>query len=188
MMCKRVVLPGGFTCLSAGELRQAIKKQLCRCHPILQADPDIEIEDKECLCNVDIVKTLRLIGVEFDFDDEFGEYIIKRWPSQSLAVKVTCWYRKNLRMSPGKLAAQVGHAIANLHLPSPPERIIVLSASDNKFDSLKSSASYIVRDSGFTEVKPGSETVLAISEPVPAEMSPIESDLRDRLNNDAIVD
>lgn len=74
-------------------------------------------------------------------------------------------YRKNLKMSDGKLAAQVGHVAANLSLISgkKPSKIIVLKVSDKKFDEISmdkkiSNDSYMQIDGGFTEVDEGTET------------------------------
>ena len=79
---------------------------------------------------------------------------------------IKCIYRKNLKMSPGKLAAQVGHVVANLTkiTDNAPVKIVVLEASDKKFNEkaldLEGTVHYIQADAGFTEVAPGIETVL----------------------------
>lgn len=70
-------------------------------------------------------------------------------------------YDKTLRMSEGKLAAQVGHVVAHLTLKqgNVPSKIIVLEASHTKFESYCKSADYVQRDMGLTEVKEGTATV-----------------------------
>jgi len=86
---------------------------------------------------------------------------------------VKCYYRKNLNMSPPKLAAQVGHAVTNLILKSidgAPHKIIVLEARDGKFRNIKkdleqnSIVFHVQVDLGFTEVPEGTETVIAYFE------------------------
>jgi peptidyl-tRNA hydrolase len=73
--------------------------------------------------------------------------------------------RKNLKMSPNKLAAQCVHAALGLHRQDPQQhwKCIVLDASDKKFEEAKAghSGAYVVRDAGYTEVPAGSETVMA---------------------------
>ena len=71
------------------------------------------------------------------------------------------YYDKTLRMSEGKLAAQVGHVVAHLTLKQGkvPSKIIVLEASHTKFESHCKSADYVQRDMGLTEVDEGTATV-----------------------------
>lgn len=71
------------------------------------------------------------------------------------------YYDKTLRMSEGKLAAQVGHVVAHLTLKQGkvPSKIIVLEASHTKFGSYCKSADYVQRDLGLTEVEEGTATV-----------------------------
>ena len=73
-----------------------------------------------------------------------------------------CYYRKSLNMSPGKLAAQIGHVVSYLSLTcgERPCRIIVLEARDQRFHSLKEKSEYIQVDAGLTEVGEGVETAL----------------------------
>lgn len=84
-------------------------------------------------------------------------------------MKLKIYYRKNLKMSPQKIAAQVGHVakeLGRLHPISTPQEdiIIVLTASDNKFNEIKQFAInnnlvyWLQIDSGFTEVPKGTET------------------------------
>lgn len=81
-------------------------------------------------------------------------------------LKVTCHYDKTLKLSPAKLAAQVGHVIARLQLPYKPDKIIVLEANHSKFksiiDSYKSQQLpfYVHHDLGLTEVKNNTQTVV----------------------------
>lgn len=78
-------------------------------------------------------------------------------------------YRKNLKMTPGKLAAQVAHCVARLLIfeDAEPLTIIVLEASDRKFnqavDALDGGQNnwFLFRDAGRTEVEPETETVVA---------------------------
>ena len=67
-------------------------------------------------------------------------------------------------MSEGKLAAQVAHCVANIALAQNevPEIVVVLKASDKKFEELKEKAEYVQVDLGFTELDPNTETVLGI--------------------------
>jgi len=103
--------------------------------------------------------------------------------------------RKNLKMSPGKIAAQCVHAALGLNklLTEDPakmlgeylpcvlngmESVVVLEVSDKKFgeaqDTYCDGAMYhgdepicIVKDAGYTEIPAGSETVLAFLEDDP---------------------
>lgn len=85
-------------------------------------------------------------------------------------MRIKVLYRKNLKMSPGKLAAQSVHAALGLakmfpEAGDPMHSVVVLEASDKKFEEAKPNAdTYLVKDLGLTEVTPGTETVLAILE------------------------
>lgn len=82
--------------------------------------------------------------------------------------------RKNLKMSEGKLAAQCVHAAlglrTNVWSPCPEDpnmSVVVLLVSDAKFEEAKQSrrtTGYLVRDAGYTEVAPGTETCFAFYE------------------------
>lgn len=88
-------------------------------------------------------------------------------------MKIKVLYRKNLKMTEGKLAAQVAHAVKNLQMTllgaSTPldSDIIVLTASDKKFtemvEVLKSEGyEYFVQvDKGLTEIPTGTMTTVA---------------------------
>ena len=65
-------------------------------------------------------------------------------------------------MSAGKLAAQVAHAVVGLGITDPLGVIIVLEASDTKFNKLTSATDcYVHTDAGYTEVPEGTETCVA---------------------------
>lgn len=71
-------------------------------------------------------------------------------------------YRKNLKMSEGKIAAQVSHAIIGLGITDPLCTIRVLGVSCSQFRRLKDQAPcYIHKDFGLTEVEEGTETAAA---------------------------
>ena len=92
-------------------------------------------------------------------------------------MKIKCLYRRNLKLSDQKLAAQVGHVVGNLVQLTEDQIdrdsvIIVLKASDKKFaekhkellDS-KDVKWYIQIDRGITEILEGTETVIGWIEP-----------------------
>jgi peptidyl-tRNA hydrolase len=80
--------------------------------------------------------------------------------------------RKNLKMSPGKLAAQSVHAALALGCQTalhPLMSVVVLEVNGKPFEDAKAAHSpiAIVRDAGFTEVEPGTETCIAFLEDDP---------------------
>jgi PTH2 family peptidyl-tRNA hydrolase len=83
--------------------------------------------------------------------------------------RIKVLYRKNLKMSPGKLAAQTGHAVLGLQ-SIVDTSIVVLEASDRKFfeklEELKVGGKehHAVCDAGRTEVEPGTITCVAFLE------------------------
>lgn len=84
-----------------------------------------------------------------------------------MSKRIVILARKNLHMSPGKLAAQAVHAA--LMLPASEidayTPVIVLMVTDRKFEEAKSRPGVIVvPDAGLTEVPPYTETVLAFVE------------------------
>lgn len=93
-------------------------------------------------------------------DQEYGLY------EQQMSPVFKLYYDKTLRMSEGKLAAQVGHVVAHLTLKhgKVPSKIIVLEASHTKFESYCKSADYVQRDLGLTEVEEGAATVCGSAE------------------------
>jgi hypothetical protein len=86
-------------------------------------------------------------------------------------MRIKVIYRKNLKMSEGKLAAQVSHAVKNLG-PTPADcSIIVLKVSDKKFNELTSKTNcYIQVDRGLTELPPNTPTTAAWIEHEPTEI------------------
>lgn len=79
-------------------------------------------------------------------------------------MNIKVYYRRNLKMSEGKLAAQVAHCVSAITLGRNQlaHKVIVLKASDTKFNELKEQAEYIQTDLGYTELEPYTETVLGI--------------------------
>lgn len=77
-------------------------------------------------------------------------------------MKIKVIYRKNLKMSEGKVAAQVAHAVKNLGKTPKDCDIIVLKVSDKKFNELVSENDcYIQIDKGLTEVEKDTKTAAA---------------------------
>lgn len=87
-------------------------------------------------------------------------------------MKIVCYYNKNLKMSEGKLSAQIGHITKELgrKLNSEPQEdiIVVLGLRFNKFkeklDEIKSKTHYVQVDLGFTEVQKGTITAFGYIE------------------------
>lgn len=88
-------------------------------------------------------------------------------------MRIKVIYRKNLKMSEGKLAAQVAHAVKNLCIQARNGGVAttdeiwncdirVLMMSDKKFDELiAEKPCYVHYDKGLTEVEAGTETCAA---------------------------
>ena len=77
-------------------------------------------------------------------------------------MRIKVIYRKNLKMTEGKVAAQVAHAVKNLGLTPIDSDIIVLRVSDKKFNELTTLYDcYIQTDKGLTEVEGGTQTAAA---------------------------
>ena len=90
--------------------------------------------------------------------------------------------RKNLKMTAGKVAAQCVHAALGLaklapQASDPMLSVVTLFVSDKKFDEKKAELDqplgpqfdltapfYVVKDAGYTEVLPGTETCMAFLE------------------------
>jgi peptidyl-tRNA hydrolase len=78
-------------------------------------------------------------------------------------MRIKAIYRKNLKMSEGKVAAQIAHAVKNLGGTPMDCDIIVLKVSDKKFDEIlmKGHNGYIQYDKGLTEVQANTPTAYA---------------------------
>lgn len=80
---------------------------------------------------------------------------------------IKIYYRRNLNMSPGKLAAQSVHAALGLKDVDAMDSVVVLEASDKKFAEILANHltdSYVVSDAGYTELPTGTKTCLAFVE------------------------
>ena len=94
-------------------------------------------------------------------------------------MKIKCLYRKNLKLSEQKLAAQVGHVVGNLLRLNDEygfgkigrdTNIVVLRASDKKFEEKRQELKdlkgkdkliyYLQVDLGLTEIPAETETVI----------------------------
>lgn len=94
--------------------------------------------------------------------------------------KIKIYYRKNLKLTPQKLASscshvanQLGHMLSSLGEYNDPQdmTIIVLMASDNKFNKIKEDIqsyedvlSHLHVDKGLTEVEPNTEICIGYVE------------------------
>lgn len=78
-------------------------------------------------------------------------------------MRIKVIYRRNLKMSEGKVAAQVAHAVKNLGPTAQDCSIIVLKVSDKKFEELlaEHEDAYVQVDTGRTEVEPNTPTAAA---------------------------
>ena len=77
-------------------------------------------------------------------------------------MRIKAIYIKNLKMSEGKVAAQVAHAVKNLGKTPIDSDIIVLAVSRKKFSELiAENDCYVQTDKGFTEVEQGTQTAAA---------------------------
>ena len=90
-----------------------------------------------------------------------------------MASRIKILYRKNLKMTEGKLAAQSVHAVLGLNLETvqltPDLSVVVLGVSDTKFGEAEAEQdpSYTVYDAGYTEVPAGTATCVAFLEEDP---------------------
>ena len=78
-------------------------------------------------------------------------------------MRIKAIYRKNLKLSEGKVASQISHAVKNLGLTPIDCDIIVLKVSDKKFNELveQNPNCYIQKDKGLTEIENGTQTAAA---------------------------
>ncbi len=80
-------------------------------------------------------------------------------------MKIKVLYRRNLKMSPGKLAAQTCHAVIGLGVTDCNLSVVVLTMSDKKYfeavEKLQCYDHYRVVDAGYTEITPNTETCVA---------------------------
>lgn len=109
--------------------------------------------------------------------------------------RIKLLFRKNLKMTEGKIAAQCVHAALGLNLIlldtdefretnrclDPMLSVVVLGVSDAKFKEARETLAkacqpfYVVSDAGYTEVASGTETVVAYLEDDPREVNKGES-------------
>ena len=77
-------------------------------------------------------------------------------------MRIKAIYRKNLKMTEGKVAAQVAHAVKNLGVTPPDSDIIVLRVSDKKFNEyITQNQCFVQIDKGLTEIDKGTATAAA---------------------------
>lgn len=83
------------------------------------------------------------------------------WGKQEI-IRIKAIYIKNLKMSEGKVAAQIAHAVKNLGITPTDCNIIVLGVSRKKFGELITEKNcYVQIDKGLTEVDQGTQTAAA---------------------------
>ena len=105
-------------------------------------------------------------------------------------MKFKVYFRKNLKMTPQKLAAQVSHVVKELGRMQPnsdPQEdvIVVLQASDKKFEEIKvefaDNYNYLQVDLGMTEVPAGTETCFGYIEECSEELTKKEQSFKEAI-------
>lgn len=77
-------------------------------------------------------------------------------------MRIKAIYVKNLKMTEGKIAAQVAHAVKNLGYTPVDCDIVVLGVSTKKFNELTAENDcYVQTDKGLTQVESGTQTAAA---------------------------
>ena len=77
-------------------------------------------------------------------------------------MRIKAIYVKNLKMTEGKIAAQVAHAVKNLGVTPIDCDIVVLGVSTTKFNELiTQNECYVQIDKGLTQVESGTKTAAA---------------------------
>jgi len=77
-------------------------------------------------------------------------------------MRIKAIYVKNLKMTEGKVAAQVAHAVKNLGFTPVDCDIVVLGVSTKKFNELIAEHDcYVQVDKGLTQVESGTQTAAA---------------------------
>ena len=88
-------------------------------------------------------------------------------------MRIKAIYVKNLKMSEGKIAAQVAHAVKNLGITPTDCDIVVLGVSTKKFGELiEEHDCYVQVDKGLTQVESGTKTAAAAAIAAPAAPAP----------------
>jgi peptidyl-tRNA hydrolase len=81
---------------------------------------------------------------------------------EGLAMRLKIVFRKNLKMTPGKIAAQSVHAATGISHTDYMMSVVVLGVSDKKFNEIIATEKcFVVNDAGYTEVEPGTATCAA---------------------------
>lgn len=77
-------------------------------------------------------------------------------------MKIKVVYRRNLKMSEPKVAAQVAHAVIGLGVTDQTCTIVTLPVSDKKFfEFIENEDCFVQEDFGYTEIEEGTKTAAA---------------------------